>query len=116
MTTTVSIFDQWSDGKRLHVIGTLVLSGSYAQNAEALSFANTPLQSTGNVKYLEITGRNSGYLYQYAKGASRDVGIIRIWQTGAALSGAFAQLGAGALPAGITGDTLDFYAIFDALI
>lgn len=109
MTITPTIVDQWSDGKRLFVVGTLTFAGAYvtAASGDPVSFANTSIQTTQVPTFFQVQPANSGYDLGYTKGTTRDNGFIKVWQ-------AFAtELGSGNYPASLLGDTaIQFLATF----
>lgn len=117
MTPTATDF--WSDGKRVHVVGTLLAAGNYVTNGIALDLpvalsSQVPGISAQPV-HVQVQGI-AGYFYEYDK-ANKKV-LIRQQTDPAAAGGAnipFVQLAAAALPAGVTGDTISFYAIFKQL-
>lgn len=104
MAIAVTATDVWSDGKRQHVIGTLVFSGNYATGGEAISWAVSKIKSSRSPLIVRIEGKTA-YLYGYDKAAAK----IPIFAPGGA------ELAAAAYPGGVTGDTVNFYAIFDQL-
>lgn len=114
MAIVISITNQWSDGQRLHVTGTMALSGTYAAGGEAAVFTNAidarpgfiGLMTTNLPDLVRIEGI-SGFVYKYAPGT----GKVLVY-TGAAAQSPLTQLANGAYPAGIGLDVIDFYAIF----
>jgi hypothetical protein len=102
MAVTATVTDHWEDGKRVHVIGTLVFSGSYATGGDTVTVSNLPLiKSASPPNWAEALGQSK---YKYTFILSGKVKIITP-DTGA-------ELAAGAYSATITQDTVLFYAIF----
>lgn len=109
-----TITNQWSDGQRLHVTGTIVMSGVYVANGDILNWQNAIDARQG---FIGIMTQNqpdmvfiqgiAGFVYVWTP-ANNKIKIL----TGAAAQAALTELAAGALPAGVTGDTITFYAIF----
>jgi hypothetical protein len=67
-----------------------------------------PLTGTGWMDGL------AGYDYVFAPGSALNANKVKIFAQGVA-AGAFPELGAGAYPGTITGDTITFYGIFKKL-
>jgi hypothetical protein len=102
MAVTATVTDHWEDGKRVHVIGTLAFSGSYATGGDTVTVSNLPLiKSASPPNWAEALGQSK---YKYIFILSGKVKIITP-DTGA-------ELAAGAYSATITQDTVLFYAIF----
>lgn len=98
-------------------------SGSYASGGDTLDLTvlNSlvpgldPVKTTAlplQVQLQSAGSTHSGYLYSYAPGTTLANGKFQVIETGAAVSGPFAQLAAGAYPAAVTGDTITGYAVF----
>lgn len=104
-----TITDQWSDGKRLTVVGTIVVTGNYPGAAgDPLSFVNTPIQHQQPWINLTITGRAAFFMYTYIRGTTRDNGTVRVAGVGATAAG-LTEHTVAAYAAGILADTLDFF-------
>jgi hypothetical protein len=118
MALAFTLVDSWDDGQRIHVAGTVAASGSYATGGDTLDLsglgalgvptAQPPVKGTGAMDGL------AGYDYCFSPGAAPDANKVKIFEQGAS-AGAFAELAAGAYPAGITGDTITFYGVFPKL-
>ncbi len=113
MAIAVTITDRWNDGKRLHVSGTLGFSGNYATGGDTLDFTGKVTASRAPVD-LSVDGQ-AGFKYNAVKGTTIANNKVKVFQTGAAVSSPFAELAAAAYPAGVTGDTVGFQAIFKLL-
>lgn len=107
---TVTVVNNWSDGKRQHVIGTLDFdTGDYAAGGIALTFNDPKIKST-KLRWLDIKGLSAQYRYVYVASTGK-VQVFDEHQT----SGVQAELAAAAVPAGVDTDVIDFYGIFDQL-
>jgi hypothetical protein len=117
MALAVTFRDVWTDGRRLHAIGTIVASGNYVSAGDALDIK----AAAGNAKgqrwmansdpdLVIVTGK-AGYMYEYDRVAKK----LKVRQEGAAAAPAV-ELAAAAYPAGVTGDTIDFYAVGKKLV
>lgn len=109
MPVAVALTDQWSDGKRLHVTGTLTPSASYTTTGVAINFAAAGVRSSKVPKFVGIAGA-AGYEFVYAAGTTAADGKLVGYSTAAT------ELTAAAFPAGITGVAIPFYAIFEQFI
>lgn len=75
MSAVATIVDKWSDTKRLHVIGTIALSGSYATGGMSLDFnamtssvpGSPALPGISKQPILARVEGIAGYIYQYDK-------------------------------------------------
>lgn len=110
-----TITNQWSDGQRLHVTGTIAMSGNYVALGDIINWQNAidgrqgfiGLMTQNQPDYVVITGI-AGFVYVYNLANQK----IQIRATGGAAQAALVDLTPGALPGAITGDTINFYAIF----
>lgn len=117
MAIAVTVSDKWDDGKRLHAVGTLAFSGSYATGGDTLSFAGLVPASRAPV-LVQVEGM-AGFHYEVNLGSAINNSkvLVRGQEPTNATAGVIAltQLAAAAYPAGVTGDTVRFYAIFKLL-
>lgn len=112
MSIAIAVTDHWDDGKRRHVTGTLVFSGNYVNNGDTLNFSGAVmefLRTTQHPVHVEINGI-AGYDYKFNRGATPATGLVVVRQCAAA-GAPLAQIAAAGYPAGVTGDTVRFYAI-----
>jgi hypothetical protein len=102
---TVTVKDHWQDTKRNHITGVIVASGSYSTGGDTAVFAAGELakikSSLPPVVFM-LQGITK-YLYRVIPATGKI--LVFIPDTGL-------ELAAGAYPAGITGDSISFYAIF----
>lgn len=107
MSLAVTVTKKWHDSKKLHVVGTIVASSTYATGGDTLSFASLGINSSQPPFWVKFNSLN-GYSYVYAAGGgTQATGLMR------ANTASNTELAAGAYPAGITGDTIQFYALFE---
>ena len=111
-TAVLTVVDFWTDTKREHVIGTLAIQASpatYATGGLALAFTDSKIKST-KIRRVVIDGLSAEFRYVYVASTGK-VKIFDEDQT----SGVQAELAASSVPAGVSGDTINVYAIFDQL-
>lgn len=109
---TLTVVDTWSDTKRQHVKGTLAVgAGDYVAGGLTLSFADSKIKSSKVPVLVQIYSRapavGAAFAFQYVPGATRDVGKLAIGDLATN-----ADLAVAATPAGVTGATIEIYAIF----
>jgi hypothetical protein len=104
-------------GKGFLVMGTLAVdaaSDTYATGGLALGVAEfagkVPVASGQAPKHLIATGI-AGYVYEFKKATNRLQ--IRAQTNAAAEDAPLGELAASAIPAGVSGDTITFIALFD---
>ena len=121
-TITVTINSTDWTGKNLIVYGTVAWSASpdtYSTGGNTMSFAGfDDIKSDGLPNFVEVfsqpTAANhaaNSYVYQFLTGTTLANGTLQIF-TGAAAQTALTELSAGAVPAGVSGDTIKFRASF----
>lgn len=99
---------EWDDGQRLHVIGTIAASSSYATGGEAPS-SFVCKGTTKSPIHVEIHGK-AGYIYVYNRATGKVMVFYGDYSNGS--DGPLVELPAASYPAGITGDVIDVHAIF----
>lgn len=106
MALAVTVSKHWMDLKKLHVVGSLTPSSTYATNGDTLNFNDWTIKSSRPPDYVEIHGKGD-YSYSFVPGSTRNNGkmLAIVQDTGA-------EVGAGAYPAGVTADVIHFHAIF----
>ena len=118
MALTFTLVDSWDDGKRIHVAGTVAVSGSYTTGGDTLDLS--PIEALGvPTTKPPIAGTAwmdglAGYDYIFAPGAAISSNRMKVFEQASA-AGAFSELAAGSYPSAITGDTVTFYGIFPRL-
>lgn len=102
----ITVTQHWADLKRLHVIGTVALTGNYVTGGDIISFAD-PLIKTASPPQLIRFLNLSKYLLRFAVGTTLANGKIKIIVPDTGL-----ELAQAAYPAALTGDTITFEGIF----
>lgn len=108
---TATVTRAWVAGNVINVIGTLVASGNYATGGDAITISSAhraKIKSGSAPLYLEVHGI-TGYLYSYV--ASGTTGSMKV-----VISSTGLELAAGGYPAGVTGDSIVFYATFKKFV
>jgi hypothetical protein len=121
MSVSLTVNQSWTDGKRLHVVGNLkFVAGNYTTGGINLSLLVDGVLTSQPIVHSDIVGKGGTYstdigtLYEYRYlgspnsnviGQQLANGLIRIYLDGTEIS-------AGALPANVLNDTVDFYGIF----
>lgn len=105
-----AVTDKWIDGKRLHVIGTLTPSGSYAAGGDAFDFVSGLVGVTTNKQpsIVLIEGK-AGFAFSYDYANKK---VLVFTNTAGGANNALGEHTAAAYAAGVTGDAIRFYAIF----
>jgi hypothetical protein len=106
----------WDDGKKIHVIGTLTVApaaDTYTAGGNALDFVanmvdgaglGVPLPGIGSQPFwVHVLG--NAYFGQYNP-STKKLKLLAFGGT---------EVTAGAVPAGLSGDTIAFYLIFDKM-
>jgi hypothetical protein len=106
MPLTVNIQDHWSDGNRIHVVGTITPSGNYPTGGDTLNFGLTTIKSTKPPVWCAVEG-DTNLLYACIPGSTISNGKLKIIVSNTGLEQA-----AGAYPASILTDGITFQAIF----
>ena len=115
-TLTPTVTDQWFDGKRLHAIGTLAVTGGtdYAAGGLVASFAGLLRGSsrpplTGAMVVYGI----AGFIYAFVPGTTQANGKVMIFcETTVATNAPLLEHTVTALVAGVSADTIAFRCVF----
>lgn len=112
-TVTPTVVDQWFDGERTHVIGTMTVNaGNYATNGIVCSFAGLVKGNSQAPKYCNINGV-AGFQYRFTPGTDASNGLFLIYvEATVSTNTPLAQHSVAAIVSGVTGDTISFYAVF----
>ena len=108
MSLVAAVTNHWTDGKRIHVIGTITASGNYTTGGDTVSLALPQIKSNSAPLFVDVKGQ-AGYTYQFKPGTSMSNGLLGCYSGGT-------ETAAGAYPGGITGDIITFHAIFHKFI
>lgn len=116
MALTFSIVDTWDDGQRIHLAGTVGVSGSYTTGGDTIDLSQNPIVASTQPPIQGTAWMDglSGYGYAFFPGSAMNNGKVKVFQQGSS-AGAFAELAAGAYPGPIESDTITFYGIFKKL-
>lgn len=106
MALAVTVTNHWEDTKRVMVIGTLVATGNYVTGGDTINFGD-PLIKSNSAPLFVVFNRLSKYLMAMVFGTLISNGKVKFTVPDTGL-----EVAAGAYPAGITGDTITFFAIF----
>jgi len=107
---TLTPTESWDEGKRIHVVGTLAIApaaDTYAAGGLAVPVPNAPGVNAAAKPILFIATGIAGYYFEYVYTTNR----LKA-RTGAAAQTGLTEVTAGAVPAGLSGDTTRFYAIY----
>jgi hypothetical protein len=111
LALAIKQFDVDSTGKQVYVVGTITASGSYSTGGDTLDLTNQSFIPADALPKQVSIFTQTGQVFNYAwvLGAALNNGKVKIYQAGGT------ELGAGAYPAGITGDIIAFSAVFPKL-
>lgn len=116
--TVKGTYDTWVAGDKFSAIGTVAVSASpdtYSPGGIPFPLSSgTAIKSSKKPDYVSISG-SSGYAYIYVYGTSASTGKLMIMQGGAAVSSPAAELGAVAIPATVSADTIHIMMIFPGM-
>lgn len=116
LTATADVYGIDETLRNFIVRGTIaVAAGDYSTAGNTLDLSGLGVPS-GVVPYVRIwskltPGAANLFIYSFAPGTTTANGKMQVF-TGAAAQTALTELSAGAMPAGVTGDTIAFEAIF----
>lgn len=106
MAVAVAVREFWDDGKRVHILGNLTFSGNYVTDGDSVTLTGLFPGQRSAAEIVSLGGI-SGYLYRFDNVNKR----ILVFQAPATGPNPLAQISAAAYPAGVTGDTVIFYAV-----
>jgi hypothetical protein len=112
MALAITVTHTSEDQQGVYVRGTLAASGNYATGGDTLDFTTIPgrVPASQPPKQVWIAG-TGGYSFGWVPGTTLANGKVKVNTTAAT------ELGAGAYPAGITGDAnIEFEAVFAKLL
>ena len=104
---TVTVKQTWFDGKMLHVLGTLAIGaspGTYSTGGIAFPLKDPLIKAQRAPQKVSVSGI-AGYQYAYVAGTDNTNGKLKILAS-------TTETSSGAMPAGISGDTIQFEAMF----
>ena len=109
MSLTLNITDHWSDGKRIHVTGTLVPAGVYATGGDVIPLNLPTIKSASPPVF--ATAEGFGYDYLVVLGTTLSNSKLKVTVSSTGL-----ELAAGAYPAAMLTNPIIFYGIFPKFI
>jgi hypothetical protein len=112
-TVAVTVQQTYMDSKCLHVLGTVAFGaspGTYAANGLTLALTDPLIKAQRSPLLVRIIGQAKvnaqiQYDYTYVPGTNNSNGLVKIFTGGA-------EVATGNMPAGVSGDTIQFEAIF----
>jgi hypothetical protein len=123
MAIAVAVTSVDNTQNRLIVEGSLTLSGNYATHGDAIDFTGIDVIKSAqpptriDVYQAPAAGVSAaGFVLLGVPGSAQNNNVLQVFETGAALSGALAELAAGAYPAGLTGAAIKFTAYFPSFV
>ncbi len=106
MAAALTILAKVNHNNAIEVVGSVALSGSYATGGDSLPIANFDAKTPKAPYMVQAIGK-AGYHYEY------DLTNAKLLvRQGVAAGSPLAELGAGAYPGGVTGDTIRIRALF----
>lgn len=118
----VSVLDDrytWVAGNKFYVLGTIAIDASpatYATGGLAMNFSVPLIKATLAPVHVSVSGQ-SGYVYIYIPGADATAGLLKIFVQDAIAANPLAEMAnALAIPAGVSGDTINFIATFSGML
>ncbi len=114
MAVAITVTDSWHDSKRLHVIGTLALSGTYpAAGGEPLSWAGVKGVLSSQPPVWGIIEGDAGFKYEWIQGTTIANGAVKVRvEAAVGVNTPLAEHTNVAYVAGVTGDSIQFHMIF----
>lgn len=110
-----TITDQWDDGKRIHVVGSLVFSGAYVTGGTAFDPVSAPVVTAGSAvktskqpTFVQICGI-AGFVYSYNPSSKK---VMVYTNTTGAADNALGEHTSTTVSTLVSGDTIRFYAVY----
>ena len=112
MSLAITIIDVDAAADNVYVFGTLTASGNYSTGGDTLDFTTVAPQVAASHPPVQVwVGGTTGDNYAWIKGSALNNQMVKI------NTASNTELGSGAYPARITGDTnIQFEAVFNKLI
>lgn len=118
-TATPTVTKQWADSA-YHVYGTVAIGADpleYLAGGLVFNLFQSNIKATRVPVQVKVQGI-SGYIYEYVNGTDASDGklIIRAQTNAAAEDAPLGELADAAIPAGVSGDTIIFEAVFKGML
>lgn len=113
---TATVAKSWADSA-YHVLGTLAISANpavYVTGGIAMNLNQSDIKASRLPIMINVIGQ-SGYIYEYVPGTDNSNGKLKVMVQGAAETDPLEELAASAIPAGVSGDTINFSAIYKGM-
>lgn len=107
MAVAVAITKKVSVPGAVLAVGTFTASGSYATGGDTIAWAN--LAGTTKAPLIVLATGKAGYVYSYDLAATK---LLTFYGNYDAADGPLIEIPAAAYPAGVTGDVIQFVAVF----
>jgi hypothetical protein len=118
-TVTVTQQNSFVFGNKYVVIGSVAITASpatYATGGLAMSFFQDLVKASLPPAMVIFT-QETGYDYQYIPGADASAGLLKIFVQDGVSGNPLAEMtNATAIPAAVSGDTINFIAIFNGML
>jgi hypothetical protein len=115
---TVSVLSDnqtWSDGQMMHYLGTVSIGAApltYTIGGIVMSLALPLIKSVRVPQKMHVYGQ-LGYVYAYVNGTDNTNGLLKIFVQDGVSGNPLKEVANGlVIPAGVSGDTIGFEAIF----
>ncbi len=117
-TTTVTVTDSWHDGKRQHILGTIVVNaGDYAPGGLVVNFSTYAVKSSlvPDNSAVQIWGV-AGFIYAYENGTTLANGKMMVFaETTVGTNQPLLEYTATASSSGLLADVIRFHLIVKTL-
>ncbi len=116
---TATVTKSWADSA-YHVLGTLSITAStavYVAGGIAMNLNQSNIKASRTPIQVTVMGI-AGYIYEYVAGTDNSNGklMIRAQTASASAGDPLGELAASAIPAGVSGDTINFEAIYKGML
>lgn len=106
MAIANALTHQFDNGQSIEVLGTFTASGNYAAGGTAVAWTGLGIKSTQAPLFVQVVGK-AGYVYEYD-----DANAKLLTRESVAAGNPLAEIPTAAYPAGVTGDTIKYRAVF----
>lgn len=110
MAVAVAITKRVSVPGAVLAVGTFTASGNYTTGGDAVSWANSA--GTTKAPFIVLVSGKAGYEYVYDLAAGK---LMTLYGNYDAADGPLIEIPQAAYPGGVTGDVIQFFAVFPQL-